>query len=96
MAGSVVAAWLFVVTAVALPSTAMLLPYPKPTRTVLALLFACECLLWVTVELNNAILGIDVRARKVVKAIDIAGAAHWLAAGLHRRSSNTGQAHHHR
>jgi DNA-binding beta-propeller fold protein YncE len=43
------------------------------------LMFGADGMLWVTAELNNAILGIDVRARKVVKAIDIEGAAHWLA-----------------
>lgn len=43
------------------------------------LMFGADGLLWVTAELNNAILGIDTRARKVVAAIDITGAAHWLA-----------------
>lgn len=43
------------------------------------LMFGADGLLWVTAELNNAILGIDVRTRKVTAAIDIAGAAHWLA-----------------
>lgn len=43
------------------------------------MMFGADGLLWVTAELNNAILGIDTRTRKVVAAIDIAGAAHWLA-----------------
>jgi DNA-binding beta-propeller fold protein YncE len=43
------------------------------------LMFGADGLLWVTAELNNAILGIDVRTRKVACAIDIEGAAHWLA-----------------
>jgi DNA-binding beta-propeller fold protein YncE len=42
------------------------------------LMFSADGLLWVTAELNNAILGIDVTQRKVVAAIDIGGAAHWL------------------
>ncbi len=42
------------------------------------LMFSADGLLWVTAELNNAILGIDVARRKVVAAIDIGGAAHWL------------------
>ncbi len=42
------------------------------------LMFSADGLLWVTAELNNAILGIDVAQRKVVAAIDIGGAAHWL------------------
>ncbi|MBM3343081.1 MAG: hypothetical protein FJY56_13350 [Betaproteobacteria bacterium] len=43
------------------------------------LMFGADRMLWVTAELNNAILGIDTRSRKVAAAIDIAGAAHWLA-----------------
>lgn len=35
-------------------------------------------LLWVTAELNNAIVGIDVARRKVVAPIDTGGSAHWL------------------
>jgi DNA-binding beta-propeller fold protein YncE len=42
------------------------------------LMFSADGLLWVTAELNHAILGIDVTQRKVVAAIDIGGAAHWL------------------
>jgi DNA-binding beta-propeller fold protein YncE len=42
------------------------------------LMFGADGLLWVTAELNNAILGIDVTQRKVVAAINIGGAAHWL------------------
>jgi DNA-binding beta-propeller fold protein YncE len=42
------------------------------------LMFSADGLLWVTAELNNAILGIDAVQRKVVAAIDIGGAAHWL------------------
>jgi DNA-binding beta-propeller fold protein YncE len=42
------------------------------------LMFSADGLLWVTAELNNAILGIDVAQRKVVASIDIGGAAHWL------------------
>jgi len=42
------------------------------------LMFGADGLLWVTAELNNAILGIDVARRKVVAAIDTGGAAHWL------------------
>lgn len=42
--------------------------------------FGSDGLLWVTAELNNALLGIDVRARKVVHTIDIGGAAHWVVA----------------
>ena len=42
------------------------------------LMFSADGLLWVTAELNNAILGIDVIRRKVLAAIDIGGAAHWL------------------
>ena len=42
------------------------------------LMFGADGLLWVTAELNNAILGIDVVRRKVVAAIDTGGAAHWL------------------
>jgi hypothetical protein len=34
----------------------------------------------VTAELNNALLGVDVRARRVVHTIDIGGAAHWVVA----------------
>ena len=43
------------------------------------LAFGADGLLWVTAELNNALLGIDVAARKVVAAIDTGHAAHWLA-----------------
>jgi len=42
------------------------------------LMFGADGLLWVTAELNNAILGIDVRRRKVAAVIDTGGAAHWL------------------
>jgi hypothetical protein len=42
------------------------------------LMFGADGLLWVTAELNNAILGIDVSRRKVAAAIDTGGAAHWL------------------
>lgn len=42
------------------------------------LMFGADGLLWVTAELNDAILGIDVTRRKVVAAIDTGGAAHWL------------------
>jgi DNA-binding beta-propeller fold protein YncE len=42
------------------------------------LMFGADGLLWVTAELNNAIVGIDVVRRKVAAAIDTGGAAHWL------------------
>jgi len=42
------------------------------------LMFGADGLLWVTAELNNAILGIDVLRRKVAAVIDTGGAAHWL------------------
>jgi len=42
------------------------------------LMFGADGLLWVTAELSNAILGIDVARRKVAAAIDTGGAAHWL------------------
>ena len=42
------------------------------------LMFGADGLLWVTAELSNAILGIDVGRRKVAAAIDTGGAAHWL------------------
>jgi DNA-binding beta-propeller fold protein YncE len=42
------------------------------------LMFGADGLLWVTAELSNAIVGIDVVRRKVAAAIDTGGAAHWL------------------
>jgi DNA-binding beta-propeller fold protein YncE len=42
------------------------------------LMFGADGLLWVTAELSNAILGIDVIRRKIAAAIDTGGAAHWL------------------
>jgi len=42
------------------------------------IMFSADGLLWVTAELNNAIVGIDVTRRKVVATIDTGGAAHWL------------------
>jgi DNA-binding beta-propeller fold protein YncE len=42
------------------------------------IMFSADGLLWVTAELNNAIVGIDVVRRKVAAAIDTGGAAHWL------------------
>lgn len=42
------------------------------------IMFGADGLLWVTAELNNAIVGIDVTRRKVAAAIDTGGAAHWL------------------
>jgi DNA-binding beta-propeller fold protein YncE len=44
------------------------------------MMFGNDGLLWVTAELNNALLGVDVRARRVVHEIDIGGAAHWVVA----------------
>jgi 6-phosphogluconolactonase (cycloisomerase 2 family) len=42
------------------------------------IMFGADGLLWVTAEMNDAIVGIDVKRRKVVGAIDTGGAAHWL------------------
>jgi DNA-binding beta-propeller fold protein YncE len=42
------------------------------------LMFGADGLLWVTAELKNAIVGIDVVRRKIAAAIDTGGAAHWL------------------
>jgi len=42
------------------------------------IMFSADGLLWVTAELNNAIVGIDVTRRKVAATIDTGGAAHWL------------------
>lgn len=42
------------------------------------IMFSADGLLWVTAELSNAIVGIDVARRAVVAAIDTGGAAHWL------------------
>jgi len=42
------------------------------------LMFSADGLLWVTAELSDAIVGIDVLQRKVAAAIDTGGAAHWL------------------
>jgi DNA-binding beta-propeller fold protein YncE len=42
------------------------------------IMFSTDGLLWVTAELNNAIVGVDVRRRKVAAVIDTGGAAHWL------------------
>jgi DNA-binding beta-propeller fold protein YncE len=42
------------------------------------IMFSADGLLWVTAELNNAIVGIDVTRRKVAAAIDTGGSAHWL------------------
>jgi len=42
------------------------------------IMFGADGLLWVTAELSNAIVGIDIRRRKVAAAIDTGGASHWL------------------
>jgi DNA-binding beta-propeller fold protein YncE len=42
------------------------------------IMFSADGLLWVTAELSNAIVGIDVVRRKVAAAIDTGGASHWL------------------
>lgn len=42
------------------------------------IMFGADGLLWVTAELSNAIVGIDVARRKVAAAIDTGGASHWL------------------
>lgn len=44
------------------------------------MVFGADGLLWVTAELNHALLGVDVRARRVVQSIDLGGAAHWVVA----------------
>ncbi len=44
------------------------------------IIFGADGVLWVTAELNHALLGIDVRARRVIHIIDIGGAAHWVLA----------------
>lgn len=42
------------------------------------LMFGADGMLWVTSELSKALIGVDVRARKVVHTIDVGGAAHWV------------------
>lgn len=42
------------------------------------MMFSVDGLLWVTAEMNNALLGIDVKTEKVVSVIDIGSSAHWL------------------
>lgn len=51
------------------------------TEDVLAphgLMFDEDGLLWVTGELNRMVLAVDFGARRIVRRIDIGGAAHWL------------------
>ena len=43
------------------------------------IMFSADGLLWVTAEMNDAIVGIDVNRRKVAAVIGTGGAAHWLA-----------------
>jgi len=42
------------------------------------MMFGADGLLWVTAELNNALLAIDVKTGKVVSVIDTGGSVHWL------------------
>ena len=45
------------------------------------LMFGPDGLLWVTAEIDKALLGIDVESQQVVAEIKTGRAAHWLAAG---------------
>lgn len=49
------------------------------------LMFDADGLLWVTGELNRLVMAVDIGARRVVRQIDIGGAAHWLTIDPVRR-----------
>lgn len=52
-----------------------------PTEEVMAphgLMFDPDGLLWVTGELNRLLMAVDFGARRIVRRLDIGGAAHWL------------------